>query len=90
MNNQDSHCRCGTEGEQVNQDHLIPILPQALKGDSIHGTRYAAALRSDIDVSWFCCHSYDTAKWIALGLGDLSANGGSFSWPSCFQLPSVE
>jgi hypothetical protein len=36
--------------------------------------------KSDIDASWFCYNSYDDAKWIALGSGDLSANGGSFSY----------
>jgi hypothetical protein len=35
---------------------------------------------SDIDVSWFCYNSYDDAKWVALGSGDLSANGGSSSY----------
>ena len=24
MNNQDSHCRCGTDGEQVNRNSVLP------------------------------------------------------------------
>lgn len=37
--------------------------------------------KSDIDVSWFFYNSYDTAKWIALGSGDLSANGSASYQP---------
>ncbi len=36
--------------------------------------------KSDIDTSWFCYNSNDVFKWVALGSGDLSANGGSFSY----------
>ena len=36
--------------------------------------------KSDTDASWFCYNSYNSAKWVALGSGDLSANGGSFSY----------
>lgn len=36
--------------------------------------------KSDTDASWFCYNSYDGAKWVALGSGDLAARGGSFSY----------
>jgi hypothetical protein len=38
------------------------------------------ANKSDTDASWFCYNSNDAVKWVALGSGDLSANGGSFSY----------
>ena len=44
------------------------------------GSPISMVNNSDIDVSWFCYNSYDTAKWIALGSGDLSPNGGSSSY----------
>ena len=43
-------------------------------------TRIEIVNKSDTDMSWFCFNSYDDAKWIALGSGDLSANGGSFTY----------
>lgn len=36
--------------------------------------------KADIAVSWFCYNSDDVFKWIALGSGDLDANGGSYSY----------
>jgi hypothetical protein len=36
--------------------------------------------KSDSDASWFCYNSYDGAKWVALGSGDLAKKGGSFSY----------
>jgi|GEM_PF-4241727 len=35
---------------------------------------------SDINVSWFVYNQQDALKWIALGSGDLDANGGRFSY----------
>jgi hypothetical protein len=36
--------------------------------------------KTDIGTSWFCYNSDDAFKWIALGSGNLDANGGSFSY----------
>jgi hypothetical protein len=44
------------------------------------GKRVEIPNKSDIDASWFCYNSYDDAKWIALGSGDLPANGGTLSY----------
>jgi hypothetical protein len=35
---------------------------------------------TDLEASWFCYNSNDVFKWIALGSGNLTANGGSFSY----------
>ena len=36
--------------------------------------------KSDTDTSWYCYNSDDAVKWVALGSGELSAKGGSFSY----------
>lgn len=35
---------------------------------------------ADIQVSWFCYNQDDTFKWVALGTGDLEANGGAYDY----------
>jgi hypothetical protein len=35
---------------------------------------------TDFNASWFCFNSNDVVKLIALGSGNLDANGGSFSY----------